>query len=235
MNIIPYPLRPSLSRLPASVIMVWRGLFLFQQGSNRKHERPLNPMHTGKKQISEALGGETFRADDLSVDRTAGVLFLLQKQEHGPVLLLNKRSQFVKQAGDLCCPGGRLDQKFDRLLSLYYRSPWSALKKSAGWKHVSGNGSAWKRILAMYWVCCLRESWEEMGVRPWSVEFLGILPTYQLRVFRRGILPMVGWMRFNGRFRTNWEVEKIVPVPLADFLKPESYAGCFFRPRRRRG
>ena len=68
------------------------------------------------------------------------------------------------------------------------------------------------------------------GVRPWSVEFLGILPTYQLRVFRRGILPMVGWMRFNGRFRINWEVEKIVPVPLADFLKSERYAGCFFEP-----
>lgn len=76
----------------------------------------------------------------------------------------------------------------------------------------------------MYWACCLRESWEELGLRPWRVEFLGLLPVYHLSLFNRKILPMVGWTSGTVDFRPNWEVSRIVRIPIPSLLRPESYA-----------
>ncbi len=81
-----------------------------------------------------------------------------------------------------------------------------------------------KKALAVFWAACLRESWEEMGLFPWRVEFLGVLPLYSLRLFPRQILPMAGWVHGQTRFRPNWEVEKIIPIPLEGLLNPANYA-----------
>jgi hypothetical protein len=75
----------------------------------------------------------------------------------------------------------------------------------------------------MFWAGCIRESWEEIRLSPWTVEFLGLLPLYQLMLFERRIFPMVGWISGERHFRPNWEVERMVPIPMAAFLRSESY------------
>jgi hypothetical protein len=45
-------------------------------------------------------------------------------------------------------------------------------------------------------------------------------------MFRRIIYPTVGWIRHQRRFFPNWEVEKIVHIPLEDLLNPAHYACC---------
>jgi hypothetical protein len=158
------------------------------------------------------------------------VLFLIQCGREicdAPILLLNKRSAAVRQPGDLCCPGGRVNERLDGLLGTLLRFPGFPLARSCGWKKRGFEDASHQRSLAMHWACCLRESWEEMGLWPCGVEFLGTLPLYKLRLFDRRILPMVGWVRGAKRFRPNWEVERIIPVGLDDFLRPERY-GVYF-------
>jgi hypothetical protein len=163
---------------------------------------------------------------------TAGVLFLIRCASEScsePVLLLNRRSPWVKQPGDLCCPGGRVNPLLDRVLGCLLALPGSLLDRSRGWTTFRNRDAGIRRNLAMYWACSLRESWEEMRVRPWAVEFLGTLPLYKLRLFERRILPMVGWVPDSERFSPNWEVERIVPIPLSSLLSPERYATYLLR------
>jgi len=37
-------------------------------------------------------------------------------------------------------------------------------------------------------------------------------------------LPLVGWVEGPRRFRLNWEVECLVPIPLSELLDPARYA-----------
>jgi hypothetical protein len=157
---------------------------------------------------------------------TAGVLFLIQCASERcaePVLLLNRRSPWVRQAGDLCCPGGRVNPLIDYASGLLLTFPGSLLHRSRGWTSFRARDAPLRRDLAMYWACCLRESWEEMRLRPWAVEFLGMLPLYKLRLFERRILPMVGWVPGSERFKPNWEVERIVPIAFSSLLSPQGY------------
>jgi len=50
------------------------------------------------------------------------------------------------------------------------------------------------------------------------------MPSEDLLLFRRVLYPMVAWINRQKRFLPNWEVEKIVYVPLRELLNPESYA-----------
>jgi len=43
-------------------------------------------------------------------------------------------------------------------------------------------------------------------------------------MFRREIFPFVGWIRNQGRFFINREVEKIVHIPLKELLNKSNYA-----------
>jgi hypothetical protein len=72
----------------------------------------------------------------------------------------------------------------------------------------------------------LRESMEEMRLNPLGITFLGPLPPQRLVMFRRVIYPMVGWIGRQRRFFPNWEVEKIVSVPLRSLLQDANYA-CY--------
>ncbi len=69
----------------------------------------------------------------------------------------------------------------------------------------------------------LRESLEEMRLNPLGVQFLGPLPPQNLRIFRRVIYPMVGWINRQKHFYTNREVESVLYVPLRDLLVPDNY------------
>ncbi len=137
-------------------------------------------------------------------------------------LILNKRSPTVRQPGDLCYPGGG-PAKQDRLWAGLLRLPHSPLTKWPAWP-------AWRlghkdrvREISMLLATGMREAWEEMRLNPLQVSFLGSLPVQRLVMFDRLIHPMVGWLVPRQRFKTNWEVARIVYIPLRQLLTPQQY------------
>lgn len=183
-----------------------------------------SPAHF-KELLIDSIGCPAQELSKVSRHETASVLLPIQWEKgSGPVILLNKRSGSVRQPGDLCCPGGRVDGFIDEVLGALLRIPVLPFPKSAAWHRCVVNlSSGSKRSLTVFWAACLRESWEEMGVLPWKVEFLGVLPLYRLRLFQRQILPMAGWIHGQTRFKPNWEVERILPIRLEDLLTPSNY------------
>lgn len=163
--------------------------------------------------------------------KSASVVLFVLSQCHGthvhgsgePCLILNKRSTQVRQAGDLCCPGGgvswRKDRLFGRLLSL---PGWPLWRWSAR-KH----GNPLNRMLPILLAAGLREAWEEMHLNPLRFRFLGVLPEQHLVMFDRVIYPIVGWVGPQ-RLKPNWEVARIVPIALRKLLDPGNYGR--FRP-----
>ena len=143
-----------------------------------------------------------------------------------PCIVLNKRSLKVKQPGDLCFPGGsvapRLDHHFARLLRL----PLFPLARWPYWSRWRDLRRGEARLLALLLATSLRESLEEMRLNPLRVRFLGPMPSQNLRTFRRIIYPMLGWISGQRRFFPNWEVEKIVYIPLNNLLDSDNY-GCY--------
>ena len=138
-------------------------------------------------------------------------------------LLLNKRSQRVRQPGDICCPGGGIEPRIDPILAHLLRLPASPLKR---WPHYS----KWRlerpeelHRLRMLLATALREGFEEMRLNPLTVLFLGGLPPESLVMFRRLIQPLVVWVGGQRRFNPNWEVERVVRVSIKDMLNPAGY------------
>lgn len=155
----------------------------------------------------------------------SAVLFLLGKAPNGePLLILNKRSRRVRQSGDLCCPGGGISPPMDFLLAKWLNLPATPLSR---WRH----GVWWRRHrktdfpkLALLLAAALREGLEEMRLNPFGVKFLGPMPAQHLVMFKRTIYPMVGWVNHQQRFFPNWEVEKIVRIPVAALFDAGNYA-----------
>jgi hypothetical protein len=173
---------------------------------------------------------QIYSPDAVDLLAAAGVLLLLShkscnnKGPAKPCLILNKRSLRVRQPGDLCCPGGSVAPLFDpyfaRLLSL----PFVFLGRWKYWRQWKKNQSPVARLLALFWATGLRESFEEMRLNPFGVRFLGPLPPQPLVMFQRTIYPLVAWIDRQKRFFPNWEVEKVVDIPLKDLLNPANYA-----------
>jgi len=78
-------------------------------------------------------------------------------------------------------------------------------------------------ILRTLYFTSLRESFEEMRLIPFDVRFLGPLPSQELVLFKRTIYPMTGWVGHQKRFFPNWEVDKIIYIPLHKLLDPDNY------------
>lgn len=161
--------------------------------------------------------------------RGSAVLFLLTSHRTTPdkapepCLLLNKRSQKVLQPGDLCCPGGGVE-RVDRLLAPLMRLPQSPLRQwpqGRQWQARDPNGA---KALAVLLTTALREAYEEMRLNPICVSFLGPLPAQKLIMYERLIYPLAGWMPPHQRLKPNWEVERLVYIPLARMLEPANYA-----------
>ena len=161
---------------------------------------------------------------------TSSVLFLLgpdcqrKRLSSTPCLILTKRSSRVKQPGDLCCPGGSISSGLDFYLAklLYLRgSPLSRWPYWSVWRKKRHKEA---RRLALLFAACLREGFEEMRLNPLGVKFLGPLPSQQLVMFRKVIYPMVCWTGRQKRFFPNWEVERVVFIPLQNLLNPSTYA-----------
>jgi hypothetical protein len=157
--------------------------------------------------------------------RISSVLFLLANAPDGvPHLILTKRSRRVRQPGDLCCPGGGISPAMDFFLARWLNLPATPLARWPGrpW---------WRRHrrsdfpkLALLLAAGLREGAEEMRLNPLGVRFLGIMAAQHLVMFKRAIYPLVGWVNRQRRFFPNWEVEKIVRIPIPAFFDPANYA-----------
>jgi hypothetical protein len=144
-----------------------------------------------------------------------------------PCLILNKRSARVRQAGDLCCPGGGVTWPKDRFLGRLLRLPGCPLWRWPGAREGGPLENPPQRTLSILLAAGLREAWEEMHLNPLRFLFLGVLPEQHLVMFKRVIYPIVGWTASH-RLKPNWEVERIVPIPLRNLLDPLHYGR--FRP-----
>jgi 8-oxo-dGTP pyrophosphatase MutT (NUDIX family) len=133
------------------------------------------------------------------------------------VFQLIKRSSRVSQPGDLSCPGGMIRPFIDRMmLPLLIHTPNPIIRGPAR-DSASKREPALRRIMSLFLANALRESWEEIGLSPFRVRFLGPLPTYSLKRFRRTIFPLAGFVEKPNSLNTSDEVEKVVEIPLVSF------------------
>ncbi len=165
-------------------------------------------------------------------ERTTSSGVLLPLEQGGSdgelAVILNKRSDYVQQAGDLCLPGGGTDRRLDRVLSRLLS--WGILptKRSEPFRRLLRSPPREREIFLFILASVLRESWEEMRLPPWKVEYLGSLPTLGMHSFPRVIFPVVGTVRAGWKVRPNWEVETVLRVPLRAFFDPANYGLCEF-------
>lgn len=136
--------------------------------------------------------------------------------------MLNKRSRHVLQPGDLCCPGGGL-QNADRVISPLMYLPYSPLYKWSKWPDWRARHPRLARQVAVLMTTGLREAWEEMRLNPLAVSFLGLLAVQQLVIFERRIYPLAAWLPAYRELKPNREVERILYVPLRQLLDPRNY------------
>jgi 8-oxo-dGTP pyrophosphatase MutT (NUDIX family) len=166
-------------------------------------------------------------ASDLAA--TSAVLLVLGRSGQGVenpddiCLVLNKRSARVRQPGDLCFPGGSVASRFDFHAARLLKLPLGPLGGWPGWKQWRRERPLESRWLALYFATALREAFEEMRLNPLRVRFLGPLSHHRLVLFRRLIYPLVVWAPGPQRYKPNWEVERIVSIPLRQLLDPENY------------
>jgi len=163
------------------------------------------------------------------IKKASAVLFLLglmpgdNGQAPEPSLILNKRSQMVTQPGDLCCPGGGISPGVDTFLARTMALPGFPMWRWPFWSTIRSRRFKEAEILRVLFFTSLREGFEEMRLNPFGVRFLGPLPVQRLVMFGRVIYPMIGWVSRQQRFKLNWEVEKIVSIPLKKLLDPGNY------------
>lgn len=188
-----------------------------------------------KEHVSQALQersqqGHGFPDDILLSPMVSSVLFLLSWHCNGfsqePCVVFNKRSFKVRQPGDLCFPGGRVAPRLDLFLSRVLKSSLSPLTRWRFWPQWRDKRSEQANRLSLLLATSLRESAEEMRLNPFGVTFLGPMPPEDLLMFRRILYPMVAWINRQKHFLPNWEVEKIVHIPLRELLNPDAYA-CY--------
>ncbi|NLI82110.1 MAG: hypothetical protein GX443_10555 [Deltaproteobacteria bacterium] len=162
--------------------------------------------------------------------KSSSVMLLLGPQscENGAApeicFILNKRSMSVPQGGDLCCPGGTAKRTVDPLIARLLTLPGSPLTRWKHWKRLQRCLPGEARLVSRLLATGLRESWEEMRLNPFRVEFLGPMPSQCLLLFRRIIHPMVAWISGQKRFTPSWEVERIVMLPVRELFRLENYA-----------
>ncbi|MBW1774198.1 MAG: CoA pyrophosphatase [Deltaproteobacteria bacterium] len=183
------------------------------------------------KTLGEMDHGTPFYPEGISQSSSSSaVLFLLGRypsragDSSRTCVVFNKRSQKVRQPGDLCFPGGRIATRLDSTLARLLPLPLLPLQGWSYWSLWRAQRPREARRLALLLATSLRESLEEMRLNPLGVKFLGPLPSEELVMFGRILYPLVGWITRQKHFFPNWEVEKIIYVPLQDLLKPENYA-----------
>ncbi|OPY90779.1 MAG: putative NUDIX hydrolase [Syntrophus sp. PtaU1.Bin208] len=166
----------------------------------------------------------------------AGVFLLLEYRDESPssglsepYFLLIKRSATVAQSGDISCPGGMLNPFFDAMISYFSTTRLLPLLRGEALNYARRRDGRTFRAIRLFLANAARESWEEIGLSPFNVSFLGALPTYSLRLFRRTIFPVVGLIKHPWQYKSNSEVEKIIEIPIKAFFNPGNYGRFYFQ------
>lgn len=162
----------------------------------------------------------------------AGVLLLLHFRSNDPVsdhnrgefiFQLIKRSAKVTQPGDLSCPGGILHSFLDPLLRPLISCRLIPILQGDALKYTLTKDRTTSRAITLFLTNAVREAWEETGLKPWNILFLGPLPSYSLLLFKRTIFPLVGFVKREWHFYPNSEVENIIEIPLRTFFDDRNY------------
>ncbi len=170
--------------------------------------------------------------NDREVHSAAGVLLLLHYRgdEHAPIgakgefiFQLIKRSASVAQPGDLSCPGGMLHAFVDPVLSPLISRGIIPVLTGDPLRYARLRDRETFKIIRLLLANAVREAWEETGLKPWNIFFLGPLPSYSLILFRRTIFPLVGFAKKDWHFCPSSEVEHIIEIPLKAFLDEGNY------------
>lgn len=184
------------------------------------------------KQLDEAL--IDYREKHLSIVHSnstganhleAGVVVLLHYKNSEYCFQLIKRSEAVAQAGDISCPGGILECSTDKMLShILLKTGMIRTIDDRMLNVLPNEDEQTASLVRLFLMNALRESWEEIGLSPLNVWFLGALPSYSLTYFSRTIFPVVCLIKEPYDYQMNAEVEKVLEIPLSYFFQSSSYA-----------
>ena len=159
--------------------------------------------------------------------KAAVVLLLNFKNIDGKseyVFQLIKRSDAVSQGGDISCPGGMLQPGRDHFLNFFIKTGILPALHGRQSRHIQSGDKETASLIHLFLTNALREAWEEIGLNPFNIRFLGALPSYSLTLFARTIFPVVCLTRKPFKYRLSPEVEKILEIPLSYFFNGDNYA-----------
>lgn len=155
----------------------------------------------------------------------AGVVVLLFFKDSEFVFQLIKRSESVAQAGDISCPGGILEKATDEMFHhILLKTDLVQTANNISLNTFPHRDDQTASLIRLFLMNGLREAWEEIGLSPFNVSFLGALPTYSLTYFARTIFPLVCLVKENYNFQISSEVDKVLEIPVGMFFDPSSYA-----------
>jgi 8-oxo-dGTP pyrophosphatase MutT (NUDIX family) len=155
----------------------------------------------------------------------AGVVLLLHYNNSEFCFQLIKRSEAVAQAGDISCPGGILEDSTDEMLNhILLKTGIIRTIDNRTLNDLPNKDEQTVHLVRLFLMNALRESWEEIGLSPLNVGFLGALPSYSLTYFSRTIFPLACLVKAPYKYQLNPEVERVLEIPLSYFFQSSSYA-----------
>ncbi len=158
----------------------------------------------------------------------AGVVLLLNYKEiQGKseyVFQLIKRSEKVSQSGDISCPGGILQPGVDNILCSFIKTGIIPVMKRNVTNYSPKKDKETISLVRLLLSTALREAWEEVGLSPFNMIFLGALPSYSLTLFARTIFPLVCFTPKPFAYKLSPEVEKVLEIPISFFFNSDNYA-----------
>jgi hypothetical protein len=213
---------------------------IIEKNEGFKYEYAMMPIHvndadgmikTVQNRLHQCAIRKKYFSDHLkNTRRISSVIFLLSrscggaKRTSSPCVVMNLRSSLVSQPGDVCCPGGGLSLRRDRTIARLLTLPVFSLARWPFWPWWRKNFPYKAKQIALLYAAALREGFEEMRLNPFGLTFLGCLPPQNLVLFKRIIYPQAAWINSQKHFIPNWEVERIVYLPVAELLNPSNYA-----------
>jgi 8-oxo-dGTP pyrophosphatase MutT (NUDIX family) len=140
------------------------------------------------------------------------------------IFQLIKRSNTVTQAGDISCPGGIVHPGLDRIMSYLLKTRIIPTVHSHNLYSSQFGDKETASLIRLFLTTALREAWEEVGLNPFNVMFLGALPCYSLSFLARTIFPVVCLTAKPFQYKLSSEVDKILEIPVSFFFQQSNYA-----------
>jgi len=145
----------------------------------------------------------------------AGVCIPLCYHDNDWHILLIKRSAKVSQPGDLSFPGGIFSPWQDHLLKYAISLGIIPLLKEKDNLLLKNMDRGTQRFMTQFLATAVREAWEEIGINPFRLTYLGSFSPYTLSVFPSVIFPSVCHVAEKPLYRLSDEVEQVIPLPFS--------------------